>query len=111
MNKARSGGLANPMKIAGSKVELGDTLLFLYVLAFVRQYFWVIDNNLLAWTLSRFAIIGLLVLLHLDKAIPGRKIRSKFLAARRTSAACGLYAARGFPRSFLRRADLPSAPL
>src|ERR1700686_4128915 len=52
MNKARSGGLANPIKILRLQVELGDTLLFLYVLAFVRQYFWVIDNNLLAWTLS-----------------------------------------------------------
>jgi hypothetical protein len=52
MNTARSGGFTNPMKIFRLKVEMGDILLFLYVLAFVRQYFWVTDNNLLAWTLS-----------------------------------------------------------
>lgn len=34
------------------KIELGDALLLLYALAFVRQYFWIIDNNLLAWILS-----------------------------------------------------------
>jgi hypothetical protein len=34
------------------KIELGDALLFLYALAFVRQYFWFIDNDPLAWVLS-----------------------------------------------------------
>jgi hypothetical protein len=52
MNTTRSGAFANLTKILRLKVELGDALLFLYVLAFVRQYFWVVDSNLLAWTLS-----------------------------------------------------------
>lgn len=34
------------------QIELGDFVLALYALAFVRQYFWVIDNDLLAWILS-----------------------------------------------------------
>lgn len=34
------------------RVEFGDALLFLYILVFVRQYLWVIPNNVLAWTLS-----------------------------------------------------------
>ena len=34
------------------RVEFGDALLFLYILVFVRQYLWIIQNNALAWTLS-----------------------------------------------------------
>src|SRR5215207_7618047 len=34
------------------RVEFGDALLFVYALAFARQYFWVLDNNALAWALS-----------------------------------------------------------
>ncbi|HKG15571.1 MAG TPA: hypothetical protein VKB12_19785 [Pyrinomonadaceae bacterium] len=34
------------------RVEFGDALLFVYALAFARQYFWVSDNNALAWALS-----------------------------------------------------------
>jgi len=33
-------------------LELGDVLLLLYFLVFVRQYFWVLDNNFLAWILT-----------------------------------------------------------
>lgn len=33
-------------------LELGDALVFLYALVLIRQYFWVLDNNLVAWTLS-----------------------------------------------------------
>lgn len=34
------------------RFEFGDALLFVYVLAFARQYFWVLDSNALAWVLS-----------------------------------------------------------
>lgn len=34
------------------RAEFGDALLFVYALAFARQYFWVLDNNALAWALS-----------------------------------------------------------
>ncbi|HKY27718.1 MAG TPA: hypothetical protein VJM12_07220 [Pyrinomonadaceae bacterium] len=33
-------------------VEFGDVLIFFYALVFVRQYLWIIDNNLFAWALS-----------------------------------------------------------
>ena len=33
-------------------VEFGDALVLFYVLVFVRQYLWIIDNNFLAWTLT-----------------------------------------------------------
>ncbi|HVF42864.1 MAG TPA: hypothetical protein VM936_07640 [Pyrinomonadaceae bacterium] len=34
------------------RFEFGDALLFVYALAFARQYFWGLDNNALAWALS-----------------------------------------------------------
>src|SRR6266513_4228721 len=33
-------------------IELGDALFFFYMLVLVRQYFWIIGNNSLGWTLS-----------------------------------------------------------
>ena len=52
MTTARLGAFVSLTKMLRLKVEMGDPLLFLYLLAFVRQYFWVIDNNFLAWALS-----------------------------------------------------------
>jgi hypothetical protein len=34
------------------RLELGDPLIFLYALAFIRQYFWFLDNNFVAWILT-----------------------------------------------------------
>ncbi len=34
------------------RIELGDALFFFYMLVLVRQYFWIIGNNSLGWTLS-----------------------------------------------------------
>ncbi len=50
--KNEAAGLGKLSRIVPLKIELGDALLFLYALVFVRQYLWVIDNDLLAWTLS-----------------------------------------------------------
>jgi hypothetical protein len=44
--------LPNSIATLIRKVELGDVLLFFYVLALIRQYFWPVGNNLLAWVLS-----------------------------------------------------------
>lgn len=52
MNTTGSGAFVNLTKNLRLKVELGDVLLFLYLLVFVRQYFWVVDNNFLAWALT-----------------------------------------------------------
>jgi hypothetical protein len=41
------------------RVEFGDALLFVYALAFARQYFWFLNNNALAWTLaSALAVVA-----------------------------------------------------
>ena len=34
------------------RMELGDVLLLLYITAFVRQYFWLVTNNTIAWALT-----------------------------------------------------------
>jgi hypothetical protein len=34
------------------RLEPGDLLVFLYALVFVRQYFWVVHNNTVAWLLT-----------------------------------------------------------
>ena len=54
----RSGPATRPEKAAsgprssGWNLELGDFVLFLYLLALVRQYLWVIPSNALAWVLA-----------------------------------------------------------
>lgn len=35
-----------------SRLELGDALLFLYLLAFIRQYCWTIPNNTVGWVVA-----------------------------------------------------------
>jgi hypothetical protein len=47
-----SGPIRDAIQNLRSKTELGDALLFLYFLALLHQYFWVIDHNALAWMLS-----------------------------------------------------------
>jgi hypothetical protein len=46
------------------RAGLGDLVLLLYVVTFVRQYFWPVEANALAWTLTLFAS-ALLWALHL----------------------------------------------
>src|SRR2546423_2290346 len=47
-----------------SNLELGDVVLLLYTTAFVRQYFWIVSNNSIAWVLT--ALVSLLIwLIHL----------------------------------------------
>jgi hypothetical protein len=40
-------------------LELGDAVILIYIAAFVRQYFWAIDNNFMAWTLT--ILVSLLI--------------------------------------------------
>lgn len=51
------GPIRDAIQTLRSKTELGDALLFLYFLALLHQYFWVIDHNALAWILSAAAAI------------------------------------------------------
>jgi len=40
------------MRSLFQKAQLGDALLFFYLLALIRQWFWGVNNNVLAWSLS-----------------------------------------------------------
>ena len=44
--------LRNLRLTLATRVEFGDALLYLYLAIFVRQYFWIINSNLLAWALA-----------------------------------------------------------
>ncbi len=39
-------------EVIGQRVEFGDLILFFYGLVLVRQCFWIVGNNFLAWTLT-----------------------------------------------------------
>jgi hypothetical protein len=41
-----------------TRVDFGDVLLCLYIAVFVRQYLWILPNNLLAWVIA--VVIGVL---------------------------------------------------
>ncbi len=60
------------------RLEFGDALLFLYFLVFVRQYFWLIENNALAWALSlAVTAVGWYVYLR-TKQFPAAKFGLSF---------------------------------
>ena len=43
------------LNAARHELELSDAVIFIYIAAFVRQYFWIIGSNPLAWTLTILA--------------------------------------------------------
>jgi hypothetical protein len=44
--------LAHPIRASYKKAEFGDLLLFFFILAVFRQYFWPVRSNLLAWVMT-----------------------------------------------------------
>ena len=63
------------------KAEFGDLLLALYVLAFARQYLWVIDDNLLAWCLAAPLAALVLALYVSTKPLPAGGFGAPFWLA------------------------------
>ncbi|HEX3279587.1 MAG TPA: hypothetical protein VHR36_00025, partial [Pyrinomonadaceae bacterium] len=52
MTNQSNSNLHNLRLTLATRVELGDVMLYLYLAIFVRQYFWIINSNALAWTLT-----------------------------------------------------------
>src|SRR3954468_4849259 len=50
--RPRAASRTNRLARLRERFEFGDALLFVYALAFARQYFWIVNNNALAWTLA-----------------------------------------------------------
>lgn len=63
------------------RVEFGDVLLFLFALVFVRQYFWIIGNNTVAWTLSVLLALAGWYLYVATKPFPAEKFGRSFWLA------------------------------
>ncbi len=55
----RPSNLHKTLRALYSRVELGDAVLLLYVMAFIRQYLWLVGNNKLAWSFT--LLLSLLV--------------------------------------------------
>lgn len=47
--RSRASSRTDTLTRLRERFEFGDALLFVYALAFTRQYFWVVQNNALAW--------------------------------------------------------------
>jgi hypothetical protein len=60
------------------RVEFGDVLLSLYALVFVREYFWVVDNNALAWALSAPLAAGCCYFYLSTKQFPAERFGRSF---------------------------------
>lgn len=58
-NKQETRHLLESVRQAAQTRQLGDLLIFLYLLVFVRQWFWIIDNNILAWSLTTVVAVGI----------------------------------------------------
>lgn len=52
LNESQAPSFSSRFALIRRQIELSDALVFLYSLVFVRQYLWVLDHNVLAWTLS-----------------------------------------------------------
>ncbi|HEY6232380.1 MAG TPA: hypothetical protein VIW64_14055 [Pyrinomonadaceae bacterium] len=69
--------LTRKLKTFPRKLELGDFVLLIYVAAFVRQWFWIVNSNPLAWVFT--IIVSLLVwLLHLSFKDDKHKLPHQF---------------------------------
>jgi hypothetical protein len=47
------------LKSFPGKLEIGDVLILLYTLAFVRQWLWIVPANVVAWILT--ALLSLVI--------------------------------------------------
>ena len=52
LNENPEPSLSNRFARVRKRIELSDALVFLYALVFIRQYLWILDHNVLGWTLS-----------------------------------------------------------
>src|SRR5690242_19461282 len=52
LNEQQTRNFIESLTQAIQSLQLGDLLIFFYFLVFVRQWFWVVDNNMLAWSLT-----------------------------------------------------------
>jgi len=72
--------LEDPIRTLYRRMELGDVLLFVYLLALIRQYSWPISNNIVAWALS-FSVALWLWCFGLSKKrqpLPGEALSHSF---------------------------------
>jgi len=62
----------------GHKAEFGDFVLLLYIAAFVRQFLWLIEDQVIAWALTGALAFGLCLLHLATKKIESQKTPRQF---------------------------------
>src|SRR6266536_1226520 len=69
----------NSLSIAWrGRIEFGDALVFFYGLVFVRQYFWLLETNSIAWILS-FVIASVCCYFYIaTKPFPAQRFGPEF---------------------------------
>src|SRR5438034_683425 len=72
--------LEDPIPSLYRRMELGDVLLFVYLLALIRQYSWPISNNTVAWALSVSVALSLWCfgLSKKRELLPGERLSYSF---------------------------------
>src|SRR5947207_13311365 len=50
--RRRASAPRRALALLRENAEFGDALVFLYALVFIRQFHWVVSDNVLAWTLA-----------------------------------------------------------
>src|SRR6185369_1921221 len=69
--------LAQKLKTFPRKLELGDFVLLIYLAAFVRQWFWIVNQNALAWVLTVLVSLAIWYL-HLSTKDDKQKLPRQF---------------------------------
>jgi hypothetical protein len=66
------------LKSFPTKLEIGDVLLLLYTLAFVRQWLWIVPANVVAWILTALLSLGIWALYLASKDRDSQKTPRAF---------------------------------
>ena len=70
--------LSQKLKSFPRKLEIGDVVLLLYITAFVRQWFWIVNSNTPAWVLTFLFSLAIWGLHLLSKDRTEQKIPRQF---------------------------------
>ncbi|MGH9904120.1 MAG: hypothetical protein ACRD8U_00895, partial [Pyrinomonadaceae bacterium] len=79
MSPRKPGSFLKELRLSlRERVEFGDTLLFLYLLVFIRQYLWIFESNSLGWSLSVLLAVAGWLLYVKTKSFPAARFGLSF---------------------------------
>src|SRR6266480_5275608 len=66
------------LQLLARKLEFFDVLIFVYIAAFVREYFWLLHNNTIAWILTIGVSLVLGYIYLTNKETPKERVASVY---------------------------------